>query len=172
MSVGFDPVGVGREPDTVDLTGRMFLIAALGQCPEARRVSGAWAAQAIGLGRGTTVLVDANAERVRAAVLGASAGTRVMLAGPERELMAALSGVRAAGALPCEVITHLTASGPVSVFCPHCANIQHAAAGPGDRLPCQECGTVVEVRAHRSSHHGCYLGAVAEAACPTTPPKE
>ncbi|MGW0173395.1 dimethylamine monooxygenase subunit DmmA family protein [Rhodococcus sp. NPDC003322] len=164
MSAGFDRGGVGGEPDAIDSAGRVFLVAALGRCPDGRRVAAEWVAQAIALGRTATVMIDADAERVRTAVLGASAGTRVMLAGPERDVMAAVAGVRAAGALPCEVTTHLTAPGAVAVFCPHCATAADTAAAPGDRVPCRSCGTVLEVRSHRSSHHGSYLGAVAEVA--------
>ncbi|MFF0814555.1 dimethylamine monooxygenase subunit DmmA family protein [Rhodococcus sp. NPDC003318] len=164
MSAGFDwdadECGLG----TVDAGGRVFLIAALGDCPDARAAAAEWCAQAIALGRTATVLSGADTDAVREAVDGARAGSRVMLAGAERDLMAAVAAVRAAGALPSEVTTHLTVRGGVAVFCPHCATAQDAAVAPGGRVRCATCGTVLEVRSHRSSHHGTYLGAVAEAA--------
>lgn len=162
MSTGFDPAA--DDPAAVDATGRTFLVAAVGRCPDGRRVATDWVAQAVALGRTATVMVDADARRIRDAVLGASAGTRVMFVGPEREVMAAVAAARAAGALPSEVIVHRTTPGAVTVFCPHCATTADTAAVPGDRLPCRSCGTVLEIRPHRSSHHGSYLGAVSEGA--------
>lgn len=161
MSTGFDYDRAGCAPGAVDSAGRVFLVVALGDCPDARRVVADWVAQAIALGRTVTAMAAADPDRVRDAVIDARAGTRVMLAGRERDLQAAVAAVRVAGALPCEVTTHLTGRGAVAVFCPHCATTRDAAVAPGDLVGCPTCGTLLEVRPHRSSHHGSYLGAVA-----------
>lgn len=162
MSIGFDHLQGENEPNGIDVTGRTFLVAALGDCPDARAVAADWVAEAMALGRAVTVLAGDDAGRLRSAVDDARAGTRVMLTGPERDLMAAIAVVRAVGALPSEVTTRVTARGGVAVFCPHCATAHDVAVVPGDHVECGTCGTVLEVRTHRSSHHGSYLGGAAE----------
>ncbi|MEZ7238292.1 dimethylamine monooxygenase subunit DmmA family protein [Rhodococcus sp. GXMU-t2271] len=145
----------------LDPSGRIHLMFCLGGGADARAAVTAWAAEALAAGRIATVVPDASAAEVARLVREARAGTRVLIAGPRREAMAATAAARAAGLLPCETTTYVTAVDGVPVFCPHCGTTGSVEAGPGDVVACGSCGLDLEIRPHLSGHHGAYLGAVA-----------
>lgn len=145
----------------IDPTGRIHLLFCVGDCADARTVVGTWAAQALAAGRVATVVPAATAARVTQFVQQARAGSRVLIAGPRREAMLAAAAARAAGVLPCETTTYVTATEGVSLFCPHCGRTGDVEAEPGAVVACGSCGLHLEIRPHLSGHHGTYLGAVA-----------
>lgn len=145
----------------IDPAGRVHLVFCVGDCADARAAATAWAVQALATGRVATVVPAATTAEVAQFVRRARAGSRVLIAGPRREAMAAAAASRVAGALPCETTTYITAVQGISLFCPHCGETHDVDAEPGAVVACGSCGLDLEIRSHLSGHHGTYLGAVA-----------
>jgi hypothetical protein len=152
---------VHGDPPALDRAGRAFLVLAASDCELARKAVRHWMADASELGRDAAALYDPTPGRAAEAVAALRAGSRILVAGPAAEAMAYTAAARQAGVLPCELITYVTSTVTLTVFCPHCETTQRADARPGDRISCAGCGISLEIRPHLSSHHGTYLGAVA-----------
>ncbi|GAA3193505.1 dimethylamine monooxygenase subunit DmmA family protein [Actinocorallia longicatena] len=158
----------GPEPPGVDAAGRSFAIVSLGEA--ALPVAAAWAAEiAPGLPLRhvhAEVLDEALLARFGRELGRAVVGWRLMLAGPEDEVQVLRARAAEAGALPCEVRAHATATGALRVYCAHCRTTGRAAVEIGGVLPCTGCGADLVVHAHHSRRLAAYLGTRAHVETP------
>jgi hypothetical protein len=154
----------GSVPPEVDLSGRSYAVVAIGAaaCPVAegwtRRIasSGApvWFVQVDGLDE---ALVGVFEEQLRVATVG----WRLMLAGPEADVMRLRAPAIQAGALPVEIREHVTAVDRRRVRCAHCRTIMEAEVGIGGSVVCGGCALTLSCHGHFSRRHAAYLGSEA-----------
>jgi hypothetical protein len=164
--MGLEHTSVPRwpgRPPPVDPAGRSVTILAFG--PPAHPVAAAWAAQAGG--RARVLLRPAPDEGVEAAVHGAAAGAtvgwRLMLAGPEEDVLRARAAALRLGAVPGEIGVHVTDTGRRRVWCAHCRTVTAARVPVGGTVPCASCGRTLHVYHHVSRPKAAYLGYQADA---------
>ncbi|SHN75061.1 dimethylamine monooxygenase subunit DmmA family protein [Cryptosporangium aurantiacum] len=151
---------VPRWPRTdpgVDETGRAYAVLAFGA--DAERVAARWRERLAVLGRPVrawsgerateTVLSDL-ADQVGAATVG----WRLMLAGPQADVLRARAVALAGGAVDAEVTVLVTDDRLRRVWCAHCETTTEAA----DDVVCAGCGRDLVVHAHVSRHRAAYLG--------------
>jgi hypothetical protein len=157
------------EPPPVDPTGRCYLVISRGDA--GREVADGWAKAIRALGRPlwTDHQADGDGRTIRLLerqLRSARVGIRVMVAGPELDVLDVLRIARAAGALDAELRAQVTAVTSRRVHCPHCQ--QHTIAGVevGETVPCGGCGRSLIVYHHVSRRHGAYLGYMIDAEAP------
>lgn len=97
------------------------------------------------------------------ALAGATAATRLVLAGDEAFLGPAYAVALEAGLRPAEIRVHQTAEQARRVRCTHCRALTTTAVPVGGRTDCAGCGVPLEVFAHYSRRHGAYMGFRADA---------
>lgn len=152
---------VGVTAASMDLSGRQYLLIAIGDAPGTTAKVDKWARdlasahQAVALyslpdGAGVEDLIDAT-----------TVGVRIMISGAEAEVMRAVAVARAAGILPCELFIHISHVDVINVFCPHCDTATRALARPDHTIECSGCARDLLVRPHTSSHRAMYLASVA-----------
>lgn len=100
---------------------------------------------------------------LRAQLECARVGSRVMVAGPELDVLDVLRVARAAGAIDAELRAHVTSAGARRVHCPHCGMRTVARVEVGDTVPCAGCRRTLIVYHHVSRMHGAYLGYMRDA---------
>jgi hypothetical protein len=96
-------------------------------------------------------------------VAGAVVGWRLMLAGPEVDVLAARAVAIAGGALDAELRVAVTGAQQKRVYCPHCRTTTTTTAPVAGETPCDGCGRRLHVYAHVSRRTGSYLGFLADA---------
>jgi phytoene/squalene synthetase len=96
-------------------------------------------------------------------VAGAVVGWRLMLAGPEVDVLAARAVAIAGGALDAELRVAVTGTEQKRVYCPHCRTTTTTTAPVAGETPCDGCGRRLHVYAHVSRRTGSYLGFLADA---------
>ncbi|MGY1631706.1 dimethylamine monooxygenase subunit DmmA family protein [Geodermatophilus sp. SYSU D01186] len=148
------------EPPPLDLTGRSFLVVHIG--PAAHGVVEQWLAQARERGRPVRLWglprTDEGSGAELARRLGAlCVGARLVIAGPEADVLAMAAHARRAGLVPEEITTFAVGRESLRVFCVHCEVTSRLAADPGAEVDCPGCGTRLEVHEHVSGHRGSYL---------------
>lgn len=146
----------GTRPPQVDGSGRTFGIVAPPGCPVARE----WAAQLDILGRPYWHVPP---HGVEAALGGATVGLRVLVSGPEVEVLAVAARLRSAGLADAELTTHATSTGHRRVYCAHCKQTSLFDAAVDDVVTCPSCRRGLLVFAHASARSGSYLGFQADA---------
>ena len=142
-------------------------VALVGFGPAAARVVAGWRAQ---VGAGTEVW-SRLAERADDAALAALAeqlraarvGWRLMLAGPEADVLAARAVAVEHGALDAEVRTAVTGAALKRVFCAHCRTTTERDVPVAAEVECAGCRRQLHVYAHVSRRRGAYLGFMADA---------
>ena len=147
-------------PPPVDPSGATYGIVGFGDCAE---VTSRWQATAGGWqlhfdradSRSLSVL-----ERELAA---ATVGLRLMLAGPEEDVLAAQASALAAGLIAAEVTVHATSAPTRKVYCVHCQATGSLAAPVAGVGRCPGCGRGLHVYPHFSRASGRYLGFQADA---------
>ncbi|WP_375477615.1 dimethylamine monooxygenase subunit DmmA family protein [uncultured Jatrophihabitans sp.] len=149
----------GVEPPDVDVSGRTFGVVG-GDCSVTRR----WARQIARLGR-PCWQVDAagDAGALDAALRDATVGLRVLIAGPEADVLAAAARCRAAGLADAELTLFATSARERRIYCAHCATTSIVDAQVEDVAPCGGCGRCLLVFAHLSARSGSYLAFQADA---------
>nr|WP_275585788.1 dimethylamine monooxygenase subunit DmmA family protein [Geodermatophilus sabuli] len=98
-----------------------------------------------------------------AQVRTARVGWRLMLAGPEVDVLAARAVATGLGLLDAEIRTAVTGADHKRVSCPHCRVITEAEVPVGAEVPCRGCARRLHVYAHVSRRTGAYLGFMADA---------
>lgn len=152
------------EPPAVDTAGRSFAVLSFG---DGRRVAERWVAS-IGPER---ALWTRHAERADDSVLAAlreqveraRVGWRLMLAGPEADVLPAQSVALRHGAVPAEVRVHVTSTRDKRVHCPHCRDVTRADLAVDETVPCDGCDRELVVYHHVSRRLGAYLGFMVDA---------
>ncbi|MCF6736491.1 dimethylamine monooxygenase subunit DmmA family protein [Blastococcus sp. KM273129] len=150
--------------------------ALLGLDEAADPVVSAWAAEAARAGAAVSVLrARTTAEAlawVDARASEALVGWRLFVAGPEDGVLRARARALRLGAVPAEVLTHVTGVPTRRVHCAHCAHETETSAAIGATCTCRGCGRTLHVYHHVSRRLGAYLGFMvdAEDAAPTGVP--
>ena len=98
-------------------------------------------------------------ERVSRSIVG----WRLMLAGPEVDVLAARAVAVRLGALDAEIRTAVTDAGCKRVFCAHCRATTEAESPVAGEVSCAACGRRLHVYGHVSRRLGAYLGFMADA---------
>jgi hypothetical protein len=98
-----------------------------------------------------------------AQVAGARVGWRLMLAGPEVDVLSARSLVSGLGVLDAEIRAAVTGADAKRVFCPHCRTTTTGATPVSGELTCAGCSRRLHVYAHVSRRIGAYLGFMVDA---------
>jgi hypothetical protein len=112
----------------------------------------------------TTGAADAAVlEELAERVAGATVGWRLMLAGPEADVLAARAVAVDGGLFDAEIRTAVTGTEAKRVFCPHCRSTTEAAVAVGAETGCAGCGRRLFVYWHVSRRSGSYLGYMADA---------
>lgn len=141
----------------VDPTGRRFAIIGIG--PDAREITRRWVRSASGAS--WTVQGDRAeevAEALDAQLRAARVGWRLMLAGPEADVLALRSRAITAGAVDEEIRCQVTSRERLVVHCAHCAADTETTASPGAEVRCGGCRQPLHIYSHVSRFRGSYLG--------------
>ena len=155
---------MSAEPEPgVDETGRAYTVLAFG--PAAAPVAERWCDRIAALGRPVRLERSARAtDEVLAALAGqlrdATVGWRLMLAGPEADVLRARAVALDGGALDAELTMLVTGDDRRRVWCAHCGATTEARVRPGGSVPCAGCGLVLVVHAHVSRRRAAHLGSV------------
>lgn len=144
-----------RECPGVDQAGRTFAVMAFG--PEAAPVAQRWCAEISGP---TWSWHGESATDEALMLLGdemgkAKVGWRLMLTGPEIDVLRACAVAENRGALASEILAFVVGSRQRRVWCAHCGTTTDAQAGT---VECAGCGRRLRVEAHVSRRHAAYLG--------------
>lgn len=142
-------------------------VAMLGFGPAGEQVVTGWAGQ---VGRGVPVWsrLAARADLPALAALedhlgSATVGVRLMLAGPEADVLAARSAAVRCGLVDAELRTAVTDTGLKRVFCAHCRTTTEGVVAVAAEVECSGCRRRLHVYAHLSRRLGAYLGFMADA---------
>jgi len=100
---------------------------------------------------------------LRAQVAMATVGWRLMLVGPESDVMQARAVAASGGALDAEITLLVHDETYRRVWCSHCGDTTTAAVAVGDVVACVGCGHSLSVYHHVSRRNACYLGFMADA---------
>lgn len=164
--MGAGHTSVPRWPRTdpgVDETGRGYAVMAFGAV--AAVAAGEWCRRIAVLGRPARVRRAESADEEALRVLGrwlaeASVGWRLMLAGPQADVLRAHAVALDGAALDAEMRILVTDDRRRRVWCAHCAATTEADVRPDQHLPCTGCGRTLVVHAHVSRSRAAYLGSV------------
>lgn len=159
---------VPRWPRTdpgVDRSGRAFAILSFGA--DAAGVARGWAREVARLDRpvwtwhgdGADPVLGELADRAGAARVG----WRLMLAGPEADVLAARATATAAGLLDPELTLLVTDDRRRRVWCSHCGATTLAEVAVDDVTDCAGCGRSLLAYHHVSRRHAIYLGFMVDA---------
>ena len=102
-------------------------------------------------------------DRLRDHLERAEVGWRLLIAGPEAEVLAVQSEAVQVGAVASEIAAFVTDTATRRVRCAHCRTVHRGELSPGDTYRCAGCGYLLLVHPHLSRVHGAYLGARADA---------
>ncbi|TMR95226.1 dimethylamine monooxygenase subunit DmmA family protein [Nonomuraea basaltis] len=164
-----DRTSVPRQAEAapeVDLTGRDFTVLALGS--PARSVAAAWAMRIEQAGATSWVsyaneLNETVLHAFRERLTAASVGWRLMLCGPETDVLRLRTEAVRAGAVPAEIRTYVTLTDRRDVYCAHCRHVTRADIAIGGQLTCGGCGLTLVCYHHFSRRLAAYLGYQADA---------
>lgn len=169
---------------TLDPSARLHLVAASPAGEEVTALVAAWRAAGTGelvllhvgaapadAPAGAELLPGEDAVRARLAALLAAArvGLRVYVAGGDGFVRATSATALAAGLLPDEILTAVTASAARRVWCSHCRAVTEGVTTT--TTPCSGCGRTLDVYHHFSRRRGAYLGFMVDAEAPGERPE-
>ncbi|ABG92304.1 MULTISPECIES: dimethylamine monooxygenase subunit DmmA family protein [Rhodococcus] len=152
---------VGITAASMDLSGRQYLLIAIGDAPSTTAKVAKWGRDLASADRAVTLYSLPDGAGIADLIDTSTVGVRIMIAGAEYGVMQAVAVARAAGILPCELFIHISHVDVISVFCPHCDTATRALAGPDHTIECSGCARDLVVRPHTSSHRAMYLASVA-----------
>ena len=145
------------EPEPVDATGTSYLLLGFG--PEGGSVVDTWARDVSGLGPADLVRsARFDPAAVTAALASTRCGVRIMVAGPQDDVLLTLAAARESGAEPEELRSFVTRTDVLPVFCAHCRATSSVEAVPGGVAVCPACATLLDVHPHLSAVRGSFLG--------------
>lgn len=165
--MGVDHTSVPRWSTSVpsaDLSGRSYAVMTFSDAclPAARRWWRELTGRPVWTWHGSRADDEALAA-LREQIAEASVGWRLLLAGPEHDVLKARSEAVRAGVLDAEITVTVSASGRRRVWCAHCGHETEAAVDIGARTGCTGCGRSLLVHHHVSRRHAAYLGFQADA---------
>jgi dimethylamine monooxygenase subunit C len=150
----------------VDHTGRAYAVMSFG--PAASRIAAGWRREVRELGRPVwTYRGESATEPVLSALRGqlatATVGWRLMVAGPQADVLRVHGEARLGGALDSEVVVVVTDDAHRRVWCSHCGATSGADVATGEVLDCAGCGRSLLVYHHVSRRAAAYLGFMVDA---------
>jgi dimethylamine monooxygenase subunit C len=155
----------GATPPAVPATARQVTVLGIGSTAEP--VVRDWELACRARGLRPAVLLAGSAEEaspwLAAQLEGASVGWRLLVAGPEADVLRARSRALQSGAVPVEVLAFVTGVPVRRVHCAHCRTETETGAAVGDTCPCAGCGRTLHVYHHVSRRLGAYLGYMIDA---------
>ncbi|MEU9059197.1 dimethylamine monooxygenase subunit DmmA family protein [Streptomyces sp. NPDC048430] len=159
------PVRDGRSPE-VDSAGRAFTVVSIGD--QARATARAWVRRIGEMDAPLTALHHTEADEEAVASLahelrGATVGWRLLLAGPETDVLLLEATALREGALRAEIRAHITDTSERRTRCTHCGRTTRSRTPVGAMLPCAGCGRTLVVYHHVSRRHAAYMGFMADA---------
>ncbi|SEP20526.1 dimethylamine monooxygenase subunit DmmA family protein [Trujillonella endophytica] len=101
---------------------------------------------------------DATLQLLAAEVGGARVGWRLLLAGPEVDVLAARAVATGLGALDSEIGVAVTSTRRRRVWCAHCRDTTETTQPVSGEVRCRGCGRRLHVYAHVSRRRGAHLG--------------
>ena len=135
--------------------------------PEAEQTAAGWRREITRRSMPLAVLDGADSAstlgRLTEVLRAAATGLRLMVAGPEQEVLAVQSAARAAGMIDAELTLHVTSSAYRRIYCVHCKTTSSARAAVDEVTSCAGCGRGLLIFAHLSRRSGSYLGFLADA---------
>ncbi|WP_146240029.1 dimethylamine monooxygenase subunit DmmA family protein [Prauserella flavalba] len=149
----------------VDHAGTSFAVMSFSA--EGRAVARRWAAALTATGapvwawHGDGATERALAE-LRDRLDGATVGWRLMLAGPEADVLRARSLAVERDAIDAEIRVHVCGTGRKRVWCAHCGGTTETECEAGQAVACANCGRGLLVHDHVSRRHAAYLGVLAD----------
>lgn len=150
-------------PEPVDPSAASVLVLALGGHPRTAEVAGAWVREAEGRVPTRLVVADDLAsghEDVVAALDAVRIGVRIMVVGPQHDVLLTLARCRAHGASGAELRAFVVdAEGPTDlpVYCAHCRATHRLHGEPGGTAVCPGCTRLLEIHPHHSAVRGSFL---------------
>ncbi|MGY1636141.1 dimethylamine monooxygenase subunit DmmA family protein [Geodermatophilus sp. SYSU D00742] len=152
-------------PPAVPSGARSLALLALG--PDAEDVVASWEATARSSGTPVSVLRVAGCEDalpwLEAETAQAVVGWRLLVAGPEADVLRARARVLALGAVPAEILPFVTGVPLRRVHCAHCDTETETTAPVDGTCTCSGCGRTLHVYHHVSRRMGAYLGYMIDA---------
>ncbi|WP_210583176.1 dimethylamine monooxygenase subunit DmmA family protein [Streptomyces sp. GESEQ-35] len=150
----------------LDRTGRAYAVLTFG--PAASVLAAAWQSALETLGRPVWSRHDEQATadclaELRAQISAATVGWRLLLAGPQSEVLAAYSEAVRGGVLDAEITVVVTETEHRRVWCAHCESTTSAEVMLGAEVPCAGCGRSLFVYHHVSRLHAAHLGFMTDA---------
>ncbi|MGP4046106.1 dimethylamine monooxygenase subunit DmmA family protein [Streptomyces sp. 2A115] len=100
---------------------------------------------------------------LREQIATATVGWRLLLAGPQSEVLAAYSEAVRGGVLDAEITVMVTDSAHRRVWCAHCETKTTAEVALGAEAACAGCGRSLFVYHHVSRLHAAHLGFMTDA---------
>ncbi|MGY1820782.1 dimethylamine monooxygenase subunit DmmA family protein [Geodermatophilus sp. SYSU D00079] len=166
--MGIEHTSVPRwEAAAPALPGHARSVTLLGLDEAAEQVVTSWEAAAVDAG------IDAHVLRTRgcaealpwlaARMADAVVGWRLLVAGPEADVLRARARALHLGAVPAEVLTFVTGVPVRRVHCAHCASETETTAPVDATCTCRGCGRTLHVYHHVSRRLGAYLGYMVDA---------
>ena len=155
-----------RSDPGVDRTGRAYAVVSFGAA--AAQIADGWHRELDALARPVWRHQPSSAtEQTLAALCAhlatATVGLRLMVAGPQAEVLRVYSEATSAGVLDCEIVVMVTEESRRRVRCLHCFEISQADVATGQLLMCDGCGRELFVYHHVSRRDAVYMGFMADA---------
>ena len=100
-------------------------------------------------------------------LVASTTGLRLMVAGPDQDVLAVVAQARAAGMIDDEIAAHVTSTARRRIYCVHCKTTDSVEAPVGAVVNCSGCGRGVVIEAHLSRYSGAYLAVPAAAEGPS-----
>ncbi|MER5184083.1 dimethylamine monooxygenase subunit DmmA family protein [Streptomyces sp. NPDC002896] len=162
--MGLQHTSVPRWPTEdpgVDRTGQAYAVMSFG--PDAAPVAAGWESELRSLGRPVwswhgEEAGDGCLAELRGQVESATVGWRLMLAGPQCDVLRAHAEALAGGVLEAEITVLVTDAARTRVWCAHCGATTLADAAIGETAGCSGCGRSLYVYHHVSRRSGTHLG--------------
>ncbi len=139
------------EAPPFDDSGQTFGIVADADCPVARE----WMCAIQATGRPCWWVDREYLDRILDL---ATVGLRVMVSGPELDVLAVAAHLKARGLADAELTLHATSSDQRRIYCVHCSAMSLTNADVESVTPCGSCGRMLSVFGHVSRRTGSYLG--------------
>jgi hypothetical protein len=153
-------VPLRNSTNAVDGTGSSFLIISYGQGENAGFAK-AWLTEAAPIGPVQWLtFADFNADTKRQlsrALCSCRNGLRIMVVGPQFDVLQTIALARCSGALEKEVRSLVTDAADLPIYCAHCRETSRVRGGAGEVVTCPACARTVEIHAHLSGLRGSYL---------------
>jgi hypothetical protein len=165
--MGIEHTSVPRwQADAPPFDPRARSATVLALCADAEPVAAAWAAAGGAAGvpvSSCTGDLEQALRHLDADMAGAVVGWRLLVAGPEAEVLRVRARATELGAVGSEVLAHVTGVPSRRVLCVHCDAVTETDEPVGGTVACAGCGHDLHLYHHVSRRLGAYLGFLTDA---------